>query len=133
MHIVAKSILLMASSILIIIFISNIYSDLIEVGQYRYINKVDREITSEILDAIVLANEGNITLFKKIKLNCGVIFENNSFIIVFQNKTYVHKFDDNIRFFKSKVSEISKISCEKVNNTYLIHVEWYYEKNEKRY
>lgn len=65
MHIIAKSILLMAVSFLVIIFTSTIYSELIEIGKYRYIDKVDREITSEVMNAVVLANEGNITLYKK--------------------------------------------------------------------
>ncbi|AAB99300.1 TPA: hypothetical protein HA335_00125 [Methanocaldococcus jannaschii] len=123
MHIIAKSILLMAVSFLVIIFTSTIYSELIEIGKYRYIDKVDREITSEVMNAVVLANEGNITLYKKINLNCKVIFENNSFTIIFQNKTYVHKFNNNIRFFKNEISDISKISCKKVNNTYMIYIE----------
>ena len=122
MHIVVKATLLMGVSVLVILFASTIYYELAEVGEYRYINKVDREISSEVMNAVVLANEGSITLYKKIKLNCKVVFESNSFTIIFQNKTYVHKFSNNIQFAKNKLSEISKISCEKVNNTYMIYV-----------
>ncbi|ACX72372.1 conserved hypothetical protein [Methanocaldococcus vulcanius M7] len=124
MHIILKSTLLIASSILLIIFVANIYSDLINISEYKYVDKIDKKITSEILNTLILSNEGNITLFVKIPLNCKVLFENASFIIYYQNKTYIHRFDNNI-IFKKRIcsSEISKISAKKINNTYLVDVE----------
>ncbi|WP_250543648.1 hypothetical protein [Methanocaldococcus lauensis] len=108
-------------SSLIILFTSTVYYELIEIGKYRYINKIDKEITSEIMNSIILANEGNITVYKKKKLGCEIEFKNNSFVIIFQNNTYIHKFN-NIQFLPNKLSEISKISCRKINDRYIIEV-----------
>lgn len=111
----------MLISVSIILFTSTIYDELIEVGKYRYIDKIDKEITSEIMNAIILANEGNITIYKTIELDCDVEFINNSFVIMFQDKSYVHKFH-NVHFLHNKLSEISKISCKKIDDTYIVEV-----------
>ncbi|CAB3288504.1 conserved protein of unknown function [Methanocaldococcus lauensis] len=121
MNIIIKSILLMLVSSLIILFTSTVYYELIEIGKYRYINKIDKEITSEIMNSIILANEGNITVYKEKKLGCEIEFKNNSFVIIFQNNTYIHKFN-NIQFLPNKLHEISKISCRKINDRYIIEV-----------
>lgn len=122
MHMVIKAVLLMAVSILVVVFASKISQDLMDIGEYRYLNNVDMEISSVVLDAMVLSNEGNITIYKNINFDGKVVFENNKFEIILGNKSRTHIFN-NVVFSNNTLSEISKISCMRINRSYIVETQ----------
>ena len=122
MHMVIKAVLLMAVSILVVVFASKISQDLMEIGEYQYLNNVDMEISSVVLDAMVLSNEGNITIYKNINFDGKVVFENNKFEIILGNKSRTHTFN-NVVFSNNTLSEISKISCMRINRSYIVETQ----------
>jgi len=119
---IIKAILLMAVSILIVAFSSKISQDLIYVGEYQHLNNKDMEISSVVLDAMALSNEGNITIYKNINFNGKVVFEDNKFEIILGGKSRTHTFNEAV-FSKNALSEISKISCIKINGSYIMAIQ----------
>ncbi len=115
----------MAFSIIIIVFVSKISSDLMSLGEYRYIANTDVELSSMLLNAMILSNEGNVTLYSptnNIKFLGKIVFRNDSVKLVYKNKSKVHIFN-NVIFSNKSISEISKISCIKKNGKYIINVQ----------